>query len=254
MASSVHLKALLRAAQICGGREMLRSRLRVSSRELERWISGEEELPAQVFLETVDIISEASLPGGASALRPACDRGLTTRAAALGGERTRPVPESVSLVEFLSARFEPDQGADMVEAALASAVSACGADMGNIQLACTDGLRIVAQRGFEQPFLDFFARVDDEASACGVAMKRGRPAIVDDVRSDPIFAGTPAGAVMEQAGARAVQSTPIVSSSGWVLGVLSTHYAKRHRPDTRALEAIDRIARRTAYWLEGGGA
>jgi hypothetical protein len=43
----------------------------------------------------------------------------------------------------------------------------------NVQLLCADWLRIVAQRGFEQPFLDFFIRVDaDEPCACGHIARR----------------------------------------------------------------------------------
>lgn len=60
------------------------------------------------------------------------------------------------------------------------------------------------------------------------------------------------GAVMEKARARAVQSTPLKSRSGQLLGVLSSVYHQPHQPDERELDIIDHIARRTAFWLDGG--
>jgi GAF domain-containing protein len=49
---------------------------------------------------------------------------------------------------------------------------------------------------------------------------------------------------------RAVQSTPLIASSGVLLGMLSTHYGAPHAPDQDDLQDIDLIARRTAFWLE----
>ena len=126
--------------------------------------------------------------------------------------------------------------------------------MGNVQLARHDGLHIVAQRGFAQPFLEFFARVSHDGSACGAAMKQCKRIVVTDVATDPIFAGTVAGSVLKDAHVGAVQSTPLLASSGWVLGVLSTHYEDRHRPSERELDVLDEIARRAAYCLESGAA
>ena len=49
---------------------------------------------------------------------------------------------------------------------------------------------------------------------------------------------------------RAVQSTPLISVTGNVLGMLSTHYDRPGEPDALDLEAIDLIAARAAYWLD----
>ena len=172
-------------------------------------------------------------------------------ASILADRQAGPRALPLSLTEFLEARFEPTEGRALLEAALDAALAAAGAPMGNLQLAFPEGLRIVAQRGFEQPFLDFFACVTDDASACAMAMKRGARFVVADVASDPIFAGKPAAAVMEQAHVRAVQSTPLLSGSGALLGILSTHFDAQHVPSEQELDAIDQIARRTAVWLEG---
>jgi signal transduction histidine kinase len=47
-----------------------------------------------------------------------------------------------------------------------------------------------------------------------------------------------------------VQSTPVTSRSGELLGVLSTHFRNPHRPSERALRMIDLYARQAAEFLE----
>jgi signal transduction histidine kinase len=70
------------------------------------------------------------------------------------------------------------------------------------------------------------------------------------VASSPIFAGTPALPVMLGSGVLAVQSTPLVTRDGQILGMLSTHYDRRHRPHDRDLRVLDILARQTADLLE----
>ena len=112
-------------------------------------------------------------------------------------------------------------------------------------------LRITAQRGFDTPFLEFFDAVHGDQAACGTALQRGERVIVDDVRNSPIFVGTPALEVMVAAGAQAVQSTPLVSRSGRVLGMFSTHYQHApQQPSERALRLLDILARQAADLIE----
>lgn len=62
---------------------------------------------------------------------------------------------------------------DNLDAALAAAIEISAADKGNIQLfdPISMALRIEAQRGFDAPFLRFFALVRDDSSACAAAMR-----------------------------------------------------------------------------------
>jgi PAS domain S-box-containing protein len=134
---------------------------------------------------------------------------------------------------------------------LDAAVEITGAQMGNIQLLDDDYLRITAQRGFAPPFLEFFDAVHGDHAASGTALQRGERVIVEDVRKSPIFAGTPALEVMLAAGARAVQSTPLVTRSGRVLGLFSTHYQHApHQPSERELRLLDILARQAADLIE----
>lgn len=81
-------------------------------------------------------------------------------------------------------------------------------------------------------------------------MSSGRRVVVEDVQRSPIFRDTPALPVMLDASALAVQSTPLLSANGRVLGILSTHYREPRRFDPRGLGPIDEIAARTARLLE----
>jgi GAF domain-containing protein len=88
------------------------------------------------------------------------------------------------------------------------------------------GLRLVAHSGFNDDFLDFFSVVDGVESACGRALRSGEPVWVTDTRNSPIFAGTPALDVMTDAGSRAVASVPVISPSGRLLAMISTHHPR----------------------------
>lgn len=225
---TVQTQTLRRAADILGGKDPLRAILKVPMRSLEDWIDGQSNPPMDVFLKAVDIIT---VPAG-------------NHTPAASSVRARVV------TPFLEAVFRKDERHVMLEAALDAALAAANASMGNVQLKTPEGLRIVAQRGFRAPFLDFFACVTHNVGSCGTALKYGARIVVTDVAADPIFAGTDAAQVMEDAGVRAVQSTPLLSASGEVLGVLSTHYDEPCITLEADLEALDGVVQRAAFWLD----
>jgi PAS domain S-box-containing protein len=134
---------------------------------------------------------------------------------------------------------------------LENAIVTSGADFGNIQLynPQVGGLEIVAQRGFNQEFLDYFrlVRVEDR-SACSRAMQSGERIIIEDVQLDPDYA--PHRQVAAAAGYRAVQSTPLKGGTGNVLGMLSTHFRTPHRPSERDERLLDLYARHAADLIE----
>ncbi|MFZ0943157.1 MAG: PAS domain S-box protein [Syntrophobacteraceae bacterium] len=132
-----------------------------------------------------------------------------------------------------------------------TAIAISGSDMGNMQLLDNSGkLKIVAHRGFEQPFLDFFNSVHEGQAACGTALKERQRIIVEDIAESAVFTGSPAREVVLASGARAVQSTPLVSRSGHLLGMLSTHYKTQRRPDERDLLFIDMLSQQIGDMLE----
>ena len=57
MLHDIHTRALKRAAQILGGEEQLRAYLGATELDFRAWTS-EKELPRNIFLRLVDIITE----------------------------------------------------------------------------------------------------------------------------------------------------------------------------------------------------
>jgi GAF domain-containing protein len=129
--------------------------------------------------------------------------------------------------------------------ALRTAIDASNADFGNIQLydSTNRALRIVAHRGFEREFLRYFAEVRAGHAACGAAMKTLRRIVSPDVATDPVFRSDATCEVMRRARVQAVQSTPLISSHGHFMGVISTHYRRAGSPPRRELLELDSVTR-----------
>jgi two-component system sensor histidine kinase/response regulator len=129
-------------------------------------------------------------------------------------------------------------------------VAIMGAARGTLQLLEGDSLRIVAHHGHQQPFLEFFASAETRASVCGEALAHGQRVVVPDIEESPLFAGTPSLSVLREAGVRAVQSTPMVSRAGRLLGILTTQWDTPFSPDEHGLWRIDLLARQAADLIE----
>jgi two-component sensor histidine kinase len=136
---------------------------------------------------------------------------------------------------------------------VSTAIAIVGADKGNMQLfdQVSRSLKIVAQQGFQEGFLKYFEKVDDHvAASCGAAMATNEQVIVDDVLTSKIFVGQPAQKVLLEAEVRSIISTPLRSSKGNLLGVISTHFSRPGHPSERQLRLANILARQAADYLE----
>jgi len=142
---------------------------------------------------------------------------------------------------------------ETIETILDDTISLHGAEYGNVQLPIGDELVIVAQRGLAAPFLKAFRRVTkDDGCACGRALRLRRTVVVSDVEDDAGFTKFLKDA--RAAGFRAVQSTPLFTSDGLLLGIVSTHFANVHEPtpiELKTLQSYSAIAAEHAYRLLG---
>ncbi len=134
----------------------------------------------------------------------------------------------------------------LLQEIMETAVAIMGANKGTLQLLESDSLRIVAHHGHGQPFLDFFASAENRASACGAAMTSGQRVIIPDIETDPLFAATPSLGILREAGVRSVQSTPLISRTGALLGILTTQWSVPYSPHEHDLRRIDLLARQAA--------
>jgi PAS domain S-box-containing protein len=133
-----------------------------------------------------------------------------------------------------------------------TAMAISGADFGTIQVlkGREPELRIAAQRGFPDWWVDFWNEAPGAKGTCGTALEQGERVIVEDVEQSQIFAGTRALEMQLKAGVRAVQSTPLLSRSGKPVGIFSTHFRRPGRPSERVLRLLDLLARQAADIVE----
>ncbi|HEX2269072.1 MAG TPA: GAF domain-containing protein, partial [Pyrinomonadaceae bacterium] len=110
-------------------------------------------------------------------------------------------------------------------------------------------LEILVQRGFQKEFLDYFHAVGiEDGSACAQALQSGKRIVIPDVNTDPKFA--PHRDLAASTGFRAVQSTPLKTHDGRMLGILSTHFRNAHRLSDRDERLLDLYARHAADLIE----
>src|SRR5260221_13759743 len=130
---SVYARALRRAADILGGKDVLRAALHVPMHSIEEWLNGRSEPPTDVFLKAVDILSTptGSAPATAATLRA---RSLSRASGELIRNAERTVAHSRALSDahhsavaqqkllagFLVATFGAHQRIAMLDSALGS--------------------------------------------------------------------------------------------------------------------------------------
>lgn len=150
----------------------------------------------------------------------------------------------------------PDVSAEKLSVLLGEivdfALAITDAEFGNIQLVEpeTGNLKIRAQRGFPDWWVDYWNNAGMGQGSCHAASRHIDRTIIDDVERSEVFAGTPGLEVQLRAGVRACQSTPIVSRSGTLLGMFSTHWTKPCCPDQRTLMLLDRLALQASHIIE----
>jgi two-component sensor histidine kinase len=112
-------------------------------------------------------------------------------------------------------------------------------------------LQMLAHRGFDPEAIKFWEWVRaDSGCTCGFALKTGQRGIATDVATCDFMAGTPDRDALLQAGVQAAQSTPLVSRSGRLLGMISTHWREPHTPSESDLRRFDILARMAADLIE----
>jgi hypothetical protein len=142
----------------------------------------------------------------------------------------------------------PDPGS-LLERALDGAMSLVTGDFANVQIRdlTSARLRIAAQYGFGSEFLEYFANVEDDTSACGRAADQRSQTVIVDVNRDVQF--TPHREIAAASGFRAVQSTPLIDPAGRLRGVISTHFRRPHCPPIRDLQLVQWYAEHVAAAL-----
>lgn len=141
------------------------------------------------------------------------------------------------------------------ERLLDAAISIMHSECASLQMFKDDGggghLELIAHRGFSQEAVDRWQRVTcARMTACGEVLRTGHRVVVPDISKSEFMAGSDDLEFSLESGIRAVQSTPLLSRSGVLMGVFSTHWATTHTPSDRDLRLLDILARQAADLLE----
>ncbi|MGF7148142.1 signal transduction histidine kinase/CheY-like chemotaxis protein [Sphingomonas zeicaulis] len=140
-----------------------------------------------------------------------------------------------------------------------AAVTITGSQFGTMQLLCPADdpsghggeLQLLAQHGLSPAAIGFWQWVSPAAySSCTLALKFGQRAIIPDFEAWSDIAATPDLDAFREAGIRSAQTTPLLSRSGKLLGMISTHWSMPHQPSERDLRMLDIVARQAADILE----
>lgn len=156
-----------------------------------------------------------------------------------------------------STRMIPEGDAEVLYGEiLDAAVTIMGSDFASIQRFDPDEgdggvLRLLDHRGFTPEAAAYWEQVRPTASSsCAQALATVERVIIPDVRKSDTMAGSEELVVTERAGIRAVQTTPLLSRSGKVLGMISTHWREPTVPDERTLQLFDVLSRQAADLIE----
>lgn len=131
------------------------------------------------------------------------------------------------------------------------AIAIAEADFGTIQLLddTTQHLKIVAQRGFPQYWLNYWEHVSRGEGSYGSALEQGERIIIEDIYHSSLFEGESLD-IQLRAGVRAIQSTPLINRDGKVIGMFSTHYKIPHKPNKSLLIVFDILAKHAVDSIE----
>ncbi|MEP1079149.1 ATP-binding protein [Leptolyngbya sp. PL-A3] len=157
------------------------------------------------------------------------------------------------LLHNLSARLVSEDNIQaLYQEIIVTAIALTHADAGSVQIfdQATQDLLLLATQGFEKAMVDHFYRVNiGSHTSCGIALKGGTRSFVD---FDAPESEDPDGSLRMhvKAGYRSAQSTPLISRSGKLIGMVSTHWRTRHRPSDRELRFLDLLARQATDLIE----
>lgn len=177
-------------------------------------------------------------------------REVEARLVALQEQRDAELADLKRLQE-MSARLSTGlELAPILEETIRTAAALVGTDRGLLSLCDPEqeGLRLGASLGFDDDLVRLIESVPPGGGARGMCLQERRRIVVEDVETDPLF--EPYREAARQAGFRAVHSTPMVTRSGRVIGVLSTHFRERHCPSDREMHLIDLCARQAVDFIE----
>lgn len=156
-------------------------------------------------------------------------------------------------LQAISTRLIQQDASGLYDAILDAAMRLLRSDMATMQMyeAAGDGLRLLTSRGFDPQYIPLFNWVSRrDGTSCATALRAGARVVIPDIEKSEHVVGTPAHEPLRLCGIRAAQSTPLVSRSGAVIGMITNHWREPHQPTDRSLALVDVLARQAADLID----
>jgi len=159
------------------------------------------------------------------------------------------------LQEISAALVQEGDTSAIYERILDAAVSVMSSDSASMQILHPERgkggeLNLIAHRGLGDA-AKFWEWVSiDSATSCGASLRNVERTICSDVRECDFMQGTEDLAIFLKAGIISMQTTPLLSRSGRLVGMLSTHWRKPYEPPLGDLRRLDVLARQAADLIE----
>ena len=172
-------------------------------------------------------------------------------------QRLREELADTQLLQRISAELIDQDNQDaLYEKIVDAAMAIMHSEFGSMQMLHPERgnggeLQLIASRGFNERATAVWQWVRlDSATACARALRDGDRVIVPDAELCDWMIGTEDLEVYLQVGIRAVQTTPLLSRTGKLVGMISTHWREPHSPSQRDLRLLDILARQAADLIE----
>lgn len=155
------------------------------------------------------------------------------------------------MVNILRSKLPQPVLNNMYEKILRQAMMINRASCGNMQILNKhdQSLEIVISVGLSGQFLEHFKKVGThDGSVCARALQARRTIFVSDLSTDEFFVPHLKIALAE--GIRSVQSTPLISRTGQLIGMVSTHYKLPRRHADTEFSKFEIFCGNTADMIE----
>lgn len=156
-------------------------------------------------------------------------------------------------LQAISTKLIQEDASRLHDAILDAALRLLHSDMATMQLydSARGGLKLLSSRGFDLENIQLFDWVDKDAgTSCAQALRSGSRAVVPDIETCDYVVGTPAHEALRLCNIRGALSTPLVSRTGAVIGMITNHWKRPFEPTERALLLIDVLARQAADLID----
>ena len=155
------------------------------------------------------------------------------------------------MINILKKKIPQPELKDLLDNLLQQAILMNGTRAGTLQIinGSDQSLEIAASYGLSEEFLEHFKKVSmDEGSVCSRAWQVGETVFIGDITQDKLF--TPHLYVTMRNNINSVLSTPLISSKGNFIGMISTHFKITRKPTKDSVENFEIFCKNAADKIE----